>query len=286
MRFREWGIGHKLTTIIYSPAPPASSASPAPLQALLPTLPLLPYRGTKSILMKSFKKILFMSETVVQRFPNLSHTLVLAIAGLMGSISSVTAQQALPVCQPPSAGEYLLLIVSPTANNQKQLRNALPTEIKSTTCQYLTETVTRIGGFYKIDDANRWARYINNIVGLSGIITTRPADVPPPQTVTYNPQALGAGYAVLVDYFSRLGAGYAVLVDYFSRPELVSNVQQVVGGDVGFASYGQRPYLLAVYTTNQTEAYNTLQKLNERGFVAYLVDSRKVMLLRSNVRLQ
>jgi hypothetical protein len=213
-----------------------------------------------------------MSETVVQRFPNLPYAVVLAIAGLMGSISSVTAQQALPVCQPPSAGEYLLLIVSPTADNQKQLRNALPAEIKSTTCQYLTETVTRIGGFYKIDDANRWARYINNIVGLSGIITTRPADVPPPQTVTYNPQTLGTGYAVLVDYFNR--------------PELVSNVQQVVGGDVGFASYGQRPYLLAVYTTNQTEAYNTLQKLNERGFAAYLVDSRKVMLLRSNVRLQ
>ncbi|OUL23352.1 MULTISPECIES: hypothetical protein [unclassified Nostoc] len=213
-----------------------------------------------------------MSETVVQRFPNLPHAVVLAIAGLMGGMSSVTAQQALPVCQPPSAGEYLLLIVSPTADNQKQLRNALPPELKSTTCQYLTETVTRIGGFNKIDDANRWARYINNIVGLSGIITTRPADVQQPQAVTYNPQALGVGYAVLVDYFNR--------------PELVSNVEQAVGGDVGFASYGQRPYLLAVYTTNQKEAYSTLQKLNERGFVAYLVDSRKVMLLRSNVRSQ
>ncbi|WP_096595469.1 hypothetical protein [Calothrix sp. NIES-2098] len=213
-----------------------------------------------------------MSETVVQRFPNLPHAVVLAIAGLMGSMNYVTAQQALPICQPPSAGEYLLLVVSPTADNQKQLRNALPNELKSTTCQYLTETVTRIGGFNKIDDANRWARYINNIVGLSAIITTRPADVPPPQTVAFNPKALGEGYAVLVDYFNR--------------PELASSVGQVVGGDVGFASYGQRPYLLAVYTTNQKEAYSTLQKLNERGFAAYLVDSRKVMLLRSNVRSQ
>ncbi|WP_096608064.1 hypothetical protein [Calothrix sp. NIES-2100] len=213
-----------------------------------------------------------MSLTVVQRFPNLPHAVVLAIAGLISCMSSVTAQQALSACQPPNPGEFLLLIVSPTADNQKQLRNALPAEIKSSTCQYLSDTVTRIGGFYKIDDAQRWARYINNIVGLSGIITTKPADTPPPQTVTYNPQALGEGYAVLVDYFNR--------------PELVSNVEQVVGGDVGFASYGQRPYLLAVYTTNQKEAYNTLQKLNERGFVAYLVDSRKVILLRSNVRAQ
>jgi len=205
-------------------------------------------------------------------------------------MSSVFAQQAIPLCQPPNAGEYLLLVVSPTANNQKQLRSALPPELKTITCQYLNETVTRVGGFNKIDDANRWARYVSNIVGLSAIITTRPtaADVQPQpqqqpqrqpqpqqqspqQTVSYNPQALGEGYAVLVDYYNR--------------PELVNNVQQAVGGNVGFVSYGQRPYLLAVYTTNQKEAYNTLQKLNERGLSTYLVDSRKVLLLRSAVRL-
>ncbi len=212
-----------------------------------------------------------MCESVVQRFQNLPSVVVLAIAGLMGGMNSVTAQQAIPVCKPPSAGEYLLLVISPTGENQRQLRNALPSEIKTTTCQYLKDTVTRIGGFNKIDDANRWARYINNIVGLSGIITTRPTETPPSQTVSYNPQALGEGYAVLVDYFHR--------------PELVNTVQQVVGGDVGFAAYGQRPYLLAVYTTNQKEAYSTLQKLNDRGFVAYLVDSRKVMLLKSIIRL-
>ncbi|MFN6570571.1 hypothetical protein A6770_07650 [Nostoc minutum NIES-26] len=219
-----------------------------------------------------------MQPNSVQRFETLSSALGLAIAGLMASITSAVAQQNIPVCQPPTAGEYVLLVVSPTADNQKQLRSALPNELQATTCQYLTETVTRIGGFKKIDDANRWARYINNIVGLSAIITTRPVDTAqsqpssPSQTVSYNPQVLGEGYAVLVDYFNR--------------PELASNVQQVVGGNVGFASYGQRPYLLAVYTTNQQEAYSTLQKLNDRGFIAVLVDSRKVVLLRSVVRLQ
>ncbi len=224
----------------------------------------------------------------VQKFETLSSALGFAIAGLMSSMTCAIAQPATPVCQPPSAGEYLLLVVSPTANNQKQLRSALPNEIPSTTCQYLTEVVTRIGGFKKIDDANRWARYINNIVGLSAIITTRPATpnvaqaqpqiqsqsqtLPQPQTISYNPQALGEGFAILVDYFNR--------------PELANSVQQTVGGNVGFASYGQRPYLLAVHTTNQQEAYNTLQKLNERGFFAVLVDSRKVVLLRSVVRLQ
>ncbi|MEH1932682.1 MAG: hypothetical protein V7L14_02925 [Nostoc sp.] len=214
----------------------------------------------------------------MHRFQILPSVLGLAIALLIGGMSSVFAQQAIPLCQPPNAGEYLLLVVSPTANNQKQLRSALPPELKTITCKYLNETVTRVGGFNKIDDANRWARYVSNIVGLSAIITTRPttADVqpqpqPPQQTVNYNPQALGEGYAVLVDYYNR--------------PELVNSVQQVVGGNVGFVSYGQRPYLLAVYTTNQSEAYNTLQKLNDRGFVASIVNSRKVILLRSTVRL-
>ncbi|MEH1908600.1 MAG: hypothetical protein V7L05_22825 [Nostoc sp.] len=221
----------------------------------------------------------------MHRFQTLPSVLGLAIsttsfayALLIGGMSSVFAQQAIPVCQPPNVGEYLLLVVSPTANNQKQLRSALPSELKTITCKYLNETVTRVGGFNKIDDANRWARYVSNIVGLSAIITTRPTtpDVqpqprPPQQTVSYNPQALGEGYAVLVDYYNR--------------PELVNSVQQLVGGKVGFVSYGQRPYLLAVYTTNQTEAYNTLQKLNDRGFIASIVDSRKVILLRSTVRL-
>ncbi|MEH2347444.1 MAG: hypothetical protein V7K55_05470 [Nostoc sp.] len=219
----------------------------------------------------------------MHRFQILPSVLGLAIAGLIGGMSSVFAQQAIPICQPPTSGEYLLLVVSPTANNQKQLRSALPPELKTITCKYLNETVTRIGGFKKIDDANRWARYVSNIVGLSAIITTRPttADVQPqqqaqqqpqpPQQTVYNPQALGEGYAVLVDYYNR--------------PELVNSVQQAVGGNVGFVSYGQRPYLLAVYTTNQSEAYNTLQKLNNGGFVASIVDSRKVILLRSTVRL-
>ncbi len=205
-------------------------------------------------------------------------TMSFAYAGLIGGMSSVFAQQAIPLCQPPASGEYLLLVVSPTADNQKQLRSALPPELKTITCKYLKETVTRIGGFKKIDDANRWARYVSNIVGLSAIITTRPttADVqpqrqPPQQTVNYNPQALGEGYAVLVDYYNR--------------PEIVNSVQQLVGGNVGFVSYGQRPYLLAVYTTNQSEAYRTLQKLNNGGFIASIVDSRKVILLRSTVQL-
>ena len=206
----------------------------------------------------------------------LPSVLLLSVVPLISNINPGIAQQNLTNCQPPNAGEYLLLIVSPTTENQKQLRSALPTELKTVICKYNNQRVTRIGGFKKIDDANRWARYIQNIVGLSAIITTRsvpqttPVQKVPNVKITYNPKILGEGYAILVDYFNR--------------PEMVSSLQKSVGGDVGFVSYGQRPYLLAVYTTNQKEAYNTLQKLSESGFVAVLADGRKVVLLRSTVR--
>ncbi|MFO5528976.1 MAG: hypothetical protein ACLBM1_14320 [Cuspidothrix sp.] len=208
----------------------------------------------------------------------LPSALLLAVSPLISSIYPAVAQQKIANCQPPAIKEYLLLVISPSVDNQKQLRSALPTEIKTVVCKYNNQTVTRIGGFKKTDDANRWARYIQNIVGLSAIITTRsvpqtaqtPAQKVPKSQITYNPKILGEGYAILVDYFNR--------------PEMFTSLQQAVGGDVGFVSYGQRPYLLAVYTTNQKEAYNTLQKLSESGFVATLADSRKVVLLRSIVR--
>ncbi|MFM7408600.1 MAG: hypothetical protein ACKO3K_18575 [Cuspidothrix sp.] len=212
----------------------------------------------------------------MQIFKILPSALLLAVPPLISSIYPAVAQQNIPNCQAPAIGEYLLLVISPSVDNQKQLRSALPTEIKTVVCKYNNQTVTRIGGFKKADDANRWARYIQNIVGLSGIITTRsapqttPAQKVPKSQITYNPKILGEGYAILVDYFNR--------------PEMVNSLQQAVGGDVGFVSYGQRPYLLAVYTTNQKEAYNTLKKLSESGFVAILADSRKVVLLRSIIR--
>ncbi|QYX33605.1 hypothetical protein [Sphaerospermopsis torques-reginae] len=216
----------------------------------------------------------------------LPSALLLAVAPIIAGISPVLSQTTIPACQPPSVGEYLLLVVSPTANNQQQLRSALPSELKTVTCKYLNETVTRVGGFNKIDDANRWARYVNNVVGLSAIITTRPTAATAPTAATVTPAIIPSANVPnqTVSYNPRvLGEGFAVLVDYFNRPELANNVQRTVGGNVGLVSYGQRPYLLAVYTTNQTEAYRTLQKLTENGFFALLADGRKVMLLRSVV---
>ena len=215
-----------------------------------------------------------MNQTTLRKFKSLPTALILSTAGLFCGINSVAAQKNIPTCRAPRTGEYLLLVASPTTDNQTQLKRVLPTKIETSTCKYLNDTVTRIGGFKKIDDANRWARYIRDSAGLSAIITTRPTGAPTPSeatTVGYKPR--------------RLGTGYAVLVDYYNRPQLASDVRRAVKADVGFVAYGRRPYLLANYTSNQKEAYKTLQELSKRGFFAIIVDSQKVMLLRSVVKL-
>ncbi len=62
-------------------------------------------------------------------------------------------------------------------------------------------------------------------------------------------------------------------------------MRQLLGTNVGLVSYGQRPYLLAVYSDDQKKVNSTLQQLSDRGFFAMLVDSRKVILLKAVVSL-
>lgn len=190
------------------------------------------------------------------------------LTGLTGGISSATAQSPTLICQPPKAGEYLLLVISPTPKSQEQVRRALPPNTSTTICKYLNETVMRIGGFTQIENANAQARYFKNTVGLSAFVAQEPK-TPTGNSPTYNPKPLGGGYAVLVDYFNQ--------------PEIATQVRQLLGKNVGLVSYGQRPYLIAVYTGNQKDANSTLQKLSDSGFFALLVDSRKVMLLEEVV---
>ncbi|MBD2541094.1 hypothetical protein [Coleofasciculus sp. FACHB-SPT36] len=186
---------------------------------------------------------------------------------LPGAVAS--AQSSPPTCQPPPQGEYLVLVGSQTRESQEQIQRTLPNNTSTSTCKYLEDTMTRIGGFRSVEDANGWARYLNEIVGLSAFVLRPPEAPANPNAPTYKPQALGAGYAVLVDYSSK--------------PEVAAQVRQMLGRDVGLVSYAQRPYLLAVYTTNSNEANSALRRLSDRGFLVMLVDSRRVTLLRSSV---
>jgi len=226
------------------------------------------YESNRQLKVEGWKN--FQSLTLSFNLRLVLGSVLLAIAGLMSVAGCAIAQQAASPCQPPQADEYLLFVLSQTRESQEHLQRTLPPNTQTTFCRYLEDKVTRIAGFTSLEDANSWARYVKEIVGLSAFVV-RPA----PATLSanspaYNPQPLGDGYAVLVDYFNQ--------------PEVAAQVKQLLGSDVGLVSYGQRPYLLAVYTTSQRKANSMLRQLSDRGFWSMVVDSRRVTLLRSVVR--
>lgn len=224
--------------------------------------------------------------------------------------SSTTRSSA---CQPPDPGEYLLLVITRTPDNQTQVQRLLPPNTSISVCNYLNDTVTRVGGFRTVERTNAWARYITDTTGLAAYVA-RPAETPPSptsvsgaQSPSPNPVSGAQGPASPPNPSSGtkptapvrtaansstgynpkpLGPGYAVLVDYLNQPELAAKVQQVLGKAVGVVAYGQRPYLLAIYTTDQNAANATLQALSDRGFWVTIVDGRRVVLLRQAVAMQ
>jgi hypothetical protein len=249
--------------------------------------------------MSSFKKIPMYRSSFL---PLASLSLITAITA---ALPIAPAQAQLANCAPPITGEYLLLVLTPTADVQARVYAVLPVSFKPTTCNYLSATVLRIGDFSSQETADNWATYIAQQATTSAFVARPPApgqpSVLPPlpgspaptpgssplptvtPTVTpsitpsitpttgYNPQALGTGYAVLVNYYNR--------------PETVSQVRSVVNDrDVGLVSYGQQPYLLAAFTSNQTAANDLLQKLTDKGLWAMTVDGRRVVLLKAPVK--
>ncbi len=194
-------------------------------------------------------------------------------------------------CQPPSPSEYLLLVVTRTPDSQTQVQQLLPPNTTVGACTYLEDTVTRVGGFRTVERANAWAKYVTETTGLAAFVA-RPAESPQgsPTAATTEPSTAPSTAAAKpndsASYSPKpLGLGYAVLVDYQNQPEMAAKVRQILGKDVGLVAYGQRPYLLAVYTADSNAANTTLQRLSDRGFWATLVDSRRVILLRRTVSL-
>lgn len=194
-------------------------------------------------------------------------SVLLVLASSLGVADLAQAQQSIASCQPPQSNEYLLLVLTQTKESQQQLQQALPANAQYTVCQYLEDTVTRIAGFKRVEDANDWVRYVREVVGLSAFVIQPSTRTQPTSTTPdYNPKPLGNGYAVLVDYFNQ--------------PEVAVQLRQLLGSDVGLVTYGKRPYLLAMYTTDERKANSRLRQLSDRGFWSMVVDSRRVTLLK------
>ena len=197
----------------------------------------------------------------------LSTILVFSLLTITSWSLAARSSLAQETCAAPKPGEYLLLIVSNTPEEQKLVQRTLPNDINSEVCRYLSNLVTRVGGFDDQLIAEDWAAYLQDKVKLPAYVVKqevtqipRPNSTPvvretPPSSSSkpesrYNPQPLGSGYAVLVDYFNQ--------------PELALQLRTVIGGDVGLVSYGQRPYLLVKYTTDAEAATATLKQLSSR----------------------
>jgi hypothetical protein len=242
--------------------------------------------------------------------------LVSAIAPLIPTPSAIA--QSLPACQPPAATEFLLMVITPTAEAQGRLQQSLPPEASTTLCDYLGRSVTRVGGFTTSQNATAWGQYLNDLAGLQSFVARPPATAtagsgelvpvdplptaqpaptqptPPRPTATAparpaapRPTAAAGQPTARTTYNPQpLRAGYAVLVNYANRPEVASAVQRATANRVGLVSYEQRPYLLAGYTPDASAAATLLKTLSDRGFSAMIVDSRRAVLLTPAVAVE
>jgi hypothetical protein len=100
---------------------------------------------------------------------------------------------------------------------------------------------------------------------------TAPVRPTPLAPTAYNPQPLGMGFAVLVDY------------QY--QPEAAIAIQRQVGQAVGLAVHRQRAYLLIAHSPNVEGAASTLTVLSSLNIPGFIVDSQEVVMLTPAVAL-
>jgi hypothetical protein len=242
-----------------------------------------------------------MTQTILSSFAinSIRHVLIHGLPAFAGIVlatggSSVAAFAQTPTCAPPSSKEFLLLVVSKTPETQAKVRNLLSRDADVKVCNYFGETVTRVGGFRDQETAMSWANYLNGTVGLQAFVarpsqsanvpqTPVPPTAPPVTVATANPSTSNAPSRNFNP--QRLGEGFAVIVNYYNRPELATSVQQALNRQIGLVAYQQRAYLLAVHTRDRKTADVFLRRLNDRGFNATIVDSRRTVLLTPAVNL-
>ncbi|NEP18931.1 MAG: hypothetical protein F6J97_18865 [Leptolyngbya sp. SIO4C1] len=198
----------------------------------------------------------------------------LALSGVL--LSQRVAAQSYPSCPAPAAGEYILLVRGESESERERALSVLPAANPVLVCSYVDDVVVRAGGFTNLEAANSWALYLTDVEDLDAFVaqpgSTGPATTAAsaePSVPPYQPQALGSGYAILIDYANQ--------------PEVAEALQQSIDRSVGLAIYRQRPYLLALATADAEAAAQLLQRLADEDYTAILVDSQQVVRLTSAV---
>ncbi|MDJ0554766.1 MAG: hypothetical protein QNJ68_10055 [Microcoleaceae cyanobacterium MO_207.B10] len=204
------------------------------------------------------------------------------MASTIAVIASLTFEtnyaNAFDDCQPPPSDEYLLVIVTETSEAQDIVKRSLPPDITIVVCRYLNQIVSTVPGFDNQEVASDWARYVQDIVGLSAYVVRPSDDVLPPDGPLSAPPEIGFNP-------QPLGTGYAVLVDYSNQPEIALQLERSLGRNIGLVAYGQKPFLLVTYTGSRRAATNSLYNLSDRGFLAFVVDSSRVTLISPRIKL-
>lgn len=237
-----------------------------------------------------------MSQTAIKgAFATLSSALI-TIIGLGVGVNGALAQSRESTCEPPGVGEYLLFVVTNNRQSRGLLQQSLPANTKTTVCRYLDNIVTRVSGFTSLEEAQDLVQNIKTNTGLSAFVvepttdteevaaTPKPTSPPAAVSNTQEQQKPQPPTENLPAFNPRLlGRNYAVLVDAGDQPKIATQLQQLLGKQIGLVSFGQRPYLLVLYTSNERNASNTFRLLNDRGFLVMLVDGNRVMLLKPQV---
>ena len=211
-------------------------------------------------------------------------SLAVSVGAVLGTAlmpMRATAQSRLPVCPPPAAQEYLLLVRGENEAERRKIASALPADNTVLVCQYREEVLVRAGGFTSLETANAWATYMNTVEGYESFVS-RPTDGAQTAQVGVRGQQPTAASSLGTYEPLRLGAGYAVLVNYGDRPEIANTVSQVVR-PVGLAVYQGQAYLLADYTSDYNNADATLQRLSAAQTTAIVVNAEDVVRLTSEV---
>lgn len=116
------------------------------------------------------------SVRLIQRpFANVCAIGAIAATVLGQGLAPQRAMAQLAACQPPTANEYLLLAVTPDSGAQARVTSILPASARTTVCNYLGETVMRIGDFSTQESANAWAEYIAQQAQVSAFVAKPPA---------------------------------------------------------------------------------------------------------------
>lgn len=213
--------------------------------------------------------------------------------GRSGQGSLAAIAQTLPACNPPEPDEHLVLVNQQTAEALEQLKKVLPNGSTTIICQYLNDGVIRVGGFANENVATAWAEYLSETLQVETAIV-RPAtlfpqpddsaaalpDVPDASDAPDAPNNTVPDEPTYPDYDPQLlGEGFAILVDYADRTDIAIAVQSELGESVGLAVYRQTPYLIALQSDDVEDAGQVLRQLIEADFDALMVDSRQVVLM-------